>query len=256
MRVKRQGSAVHGIAGWPGALPGPARRCTRSPESLQSRPGALRMSKPLHCSGHVHGRESEGSDDRAAQPKTLRGRWCERTIAHPGALPPKPPAYRSGHREGEGVLLCPCPRHYGDTEGGLGPRASPDGRTRIRLQSGLVTVEGARCTGRRPESQDRTVLIPVSVRRERSGAGLTFDNGSAGCEGPSDYAVTGPVTRKRSGMGGGLGWPPIGLLNSKAFEAGRISASALRDEQLETFERRCAWAHERWETIRPQPLPI
>ncbi len=104
MRVKRQGSAVHGTAGWPGALPGPARRCTRSPESLQSRPGALRMSKPLRCSGHVHGRQSEGSDDRAAQPKTLRGRWCERTIAHPGALPPKPPAYRSGHREGEGVL--------------------------------------------------------------------------------------------------------------------------------------------------------
>ena len=67
------------------------------------------------------------------------------------ALPPKPPAYRSGHREGEGVLLCPCPRHYGDTEGGPGPRASPDGRTRIRLQSGLVTVDGARCTGRRPE---------------------------------------------------------------------------------------------------------
>ena len=89
-----------------------------------------------------------------------------------------------------------------------------------------------------------------------AGAGLTFDNGSAGCGGPSDYAVTGPVTRNGSGMGGGLGWPPIGLLNSKAFEVGRISTSALRDEQLETFERRCEWALERCETIRPQFLPI
>ena len=42
----------------------------------------------------------------------------------------------------------------------------------------------------------------------------------------------------------------------KALEAGRIRTPALRDEQREVFERRQAWACERWETVRPQPLPI
>ncbi len=43
---------------------------------------------------------------------------------------------------------------------------------------------------------------------------------------------------------------------NKAFEAGRISTSALRDEQLETFERRHTWARGRWEEKRPHPLPM
>lgn len=42
----------------------------------------------------------------------------------------------------------------------------------------------------------------------------------------------------------------------KALEAGRIRTPALRDEQREVFERRQAWACERWETVRPKPLPI
>ena len=64
-----------------------------------------------------------------------------------------------------------------------------------------------------------------------------------------------PGTDRAWEAGRDVGLQPS-LLNSKAFEAGCISVSALRDEQLETFERRCAWALERCETIRPQPLPI
>ena len=44
MRAKGQGSAVHGTAGWPGALRGPARRCIQPPELLQSGPGVMRIS--------------------------------------------------------------------------------------------------------------------------------------------------------------------------------------------------------------------
>ena len=151
LRVKRQGSAVHGTAGWPGALRGPARRCTRSPESLQSRPGAPRMSKPVRCAGHVHGRLSEDSDDRAAQPKTLRGRWCGRPIAHRGALQPEPPACRSGHREGAGVLLCPRLRHCGGSESGdvslsPGEPARPAPAPGLcHLDLSAVDVSGCRC---------------------------------------------------------------------------------------------------------------
>ena len=41
-----------------------------------------------------------------------------------------------------------------------------------------------------------------------------------------------------------------------ALEAGRIETPALRQEQEETFERRRCWAEERWETVRPQKLPL
>ena len=44
MRVKRQGSVVHGTAGWLGSLPDPVSRCTRSPEMLQSGTGVMRIS--------------------------------------------------------------------------------------------------------------------------------------------------------------------------------------------------------------------
>ena len=42
----------------------------------------------------------------------------------------------------------------------------------------------------------------------------------------------------------------------KALEAGRITTAALRDEQLEAFERRLGWARERWEGVRPSRLSI
>ena len=41
-----------------------------------------------------------------------------------------------------------------------------------------------------------------------------------------------------------------------AYEAGRIATESLRDEQLANFKRRHDWAKERWETVRPQRLPI
>ena len=41
-----------------------------------------------------------------------------------------------------------------------------------------------------------------------------------------------------------------------ALEAGRISTPSLRDEQVQTFERRREWARERWETIKPLKLPL
>ena len=41
----------------------------------------------------------------------------------------------------------------------------------------------------------------------------------------------------------------------KALSTGRIATPALRDEQVETFERRHKWARDRWETIRPRLLP-
>ena len=41
-----------------------------------------------------------------------------------------------------------------------------------------------------------------------------------------------------------------------ALASGRISTQALRNEQIEAFERRHQWAMERWENIRPRKLPI
>ena len=41
-----------------------------------------------------------------------------------------------------------------------------------------------------------------------------------------------------------------------ALDAGRIATESLRDEQVANFKRRHNWAKERWETVRPQRLPI
>ena len=117
MGAKEQGRAVHTTAGWPSALRNPVGRCMRSPESLLSRLGTLRMS-PFRWGGHVHGRLSEVSDDRAAQPKTSWGRWCRTTIGHSAALAPRSPAYCSSHREGAGIPLCQCLRPCGGNGSG------------------------------------------------------------------------------------------------------------------------------------------
>ena len=42
----------------------------------------------------------------------------------------------------------------------------------------------------------------------------------------------------------------------RALEDGRVSTQSLRDEQMESFERRRRWAANRWESIRPRMLVV
>ncbi len=145
MRAKGQGSAVHETAGRPAALRGPVRRCTRSPELLHSGPGVMRRSDryapPGACTaGCRRNRTAAGRREGSCRDAGMRESPPILSTCRRGRQLTAP-----DHREGEGGLLCPCPRHCGGTE--------PS-------------------TGRLPECEDLPLCTTVPVRRERSGAGL------------------------------------------------------------------------------------
>ena len=142
MRAKTQVSAVHGTTGWPGALRGPDAQMFTVTSVAAVRDRSDAHIGPAGFARSVYGWLPEGPDESCGAARrvvwtlvwgiTARLDHCCRR------LQPTAPDYR----EGDAALLCPCPRYCGDTEGGPVVSCNPDRWTRVRLQSGLVAVDG------------------------------------------------------------------------------------------------------------------